>query len=37
MSERTLDALWRDLVAAAAVIAVCTMVGGLVAMMHGWS
>jgi hypothetical protein len=30
MSEQTLDVLWRDFVAAAAVIAVCTAIGGMV-------
>jgi hypothetical protein len=31
MSEQTLDVLWRDFVAAAAVIVFCTLIGGMVA------
>jgi hypothetical protein len=33
----TTNELLYNFVAALAVIAVCTMVGGFVAMMHGWS
>jgi hypothetical protein len=34
MSEQTLDSLWRDFVAAAAMLAFCTMVGGVLALLH---
>ena len=36
MRERALDALWRDFVAAAAMLAFCTLVGGIVSLLHGW-
>jgi hypothetical protein len=31
----TLDHLWREFLAAAAMIAFCTAVGGIVALLHG--
>jgi len=33
-SERALDALWRDCLAALCVITLCTMAGAILAMMH---
>ena len=35
--ERPLDALWRDCIAAAAVIVFATAIGGVVAYLHGWA
>jgi hypothetical protein len=36
MREKALSELRKDCIAAFAMLAICTMVGGIVSMLHGW-